>query len=312
MENIKTTDIINPQIVEEYNSTIQQELFALPVNPEKVASLEGFDLYSSEYLRNKYINAMYNISKVKPIAGNLEKLVNRGTIIPCWINRGILRLAIFKRYATYAEKGMAGFYHPKSGRVYILMDNNINWGFASDKFLADLMLHELMHLASDRFKNSFISMFYKELLQYYNAMFEHIFSTKGDTFPDTKILIRFLFKNFEYKQHTEGDLKKYLTIVTKLLSGKSNYHQEVFNSTLSDFYHFLVLSLKDMNTLYNKVRQFNHIYSGLLKGYSKGLNVVNNQSFVSQELIYPSEVISMYAELYKGTPSKCLSVIKKL
>jgi len=304
---------IHPRLVQEYNATIQQELFALPIFPKKVATLHGMDLYSSESLRNKYINAMYNISKVKPVAADIERLVTSGKVVPCWINKGIFRLAIFKKLAPYSDQGIAGFFTPKSKQVFILMDNNIKWGFAKDKFLSDLMLHELMHMASDKFRNGFIKMFWDLLLKYYVACFEEIFKTQNQNIEnECKLIIRFLFKNYEYKEFTSSTLEKYLQLVSSNFRKKSNMSENEFNSVLTDFYHYIKLYFKDLNSLFSQIRKFTHIYRGLTKGYSSGLGVNNNMSFCSQELFFPSEVIAMYIELYKGSPSKPFSIIKKL
>jgi hypothetical protein len=310
LENLKG---ISPQFVQEYNATIQQELFALPISPIKVATLNGMELYSSKNLKNKYIKAMYKISKVKPVAPDIERLIDQNKVVPCWINKGIFRLAVFKKLAPYSDQGIAGFFTPKTKQVFILMDNNIKWGFAKDKILSDLMLHELMHMASDKFKNNFMSIFSTEFIKYYNALFSEIFKTGDNNITDeSKIITRYLFKNFEYKDSTSSEIEKYIKLVSQLLRTKSLLSTERFNSVLTDFYHYIKLYFQDLNSLHNQIRKFQHIYSGLTKGYINGLDVVNNMSFCSQELFYPSEIIAMYIELYKGSPSKPFSIIKKL
>lgn len=310
---LKTLNNLPPQFVQECNATLQQELFALPIFPDKVASLNGMELYSSKSLREKYINAMYKISKVAPVAPDIERLINEGKVVPCWINRGIFRLAVFKKLAPYSSQGIAGFFTPASKQVFILMDNNIKWGFAKDKVLSDLMLHELMHMASDKFRNNFISMFFTEFIKYYSACFSEIFKTGDNNITnESKIIIRYLFANFEFKESNSSTLEKYLKLISQTLRGKSNLSSDKFNSVLTDFYHYMKLYFSDINALHSQLRNFAHIYSGLMKGYINGLDVINNASFCSQEFFYPSEIIAMYVELYKGSPSKPFSVIKKL
>jgi len=304
---------IDPQLVEECNATLQQELFALPIFPKKVATLHGMDLYSSKSLRDKYINAMYNISKVKPVAKDIERLIEQGKVVPCWINKGLFKLAIFKKLAPYSEQHVCGFFTPKYKQVFILMDNNIKWGFAKDKFLSNLMLHELMHMGANKFRFNFISKFWGELISYYSACFEHIFKTGDyDITNECKVIIRFLFKNFEMKDHTSSTLEKYLKLISSSFRAKSVLKEDEFNSVLTDFYYYLKLYFRDIDSLFNQIRKFRHIYSGLEKGYSNGLNITNVDSILSQELFFPSEVIAMYVELYRGSPSKPFSVIKKL
>lgn len=310
LENLRG---ISPQFVQEYNATIQQELFALPFAPKKVATLNGMELYSSQNLKDKYIRAMYKISKVKPVAPDIERLIDQGKVVPCWINKGIFRLAVFKKLAPYSDQGIAGFFTPKTQQVFILMDNNIKWGFAKDKVLSNLMLHELMHMASDKFKNNFISMFFKEFINYYNALFSEIFKTGDNNISnESKMITRYLFKNYEYRDSTSAELEKYIKLLNSLFRSKSSLTSDEFSQILTDYYHYIKLYFQDLNSLHSQIRKFSHIYRGLTSGYTNGLDVINNMSFCSQELFYPSEVIAMYIELYKGSPSKPFSVIKKL
>jgi len=310
---LKTLNNLSPQFVQESNATLQQELFALPIFPDKVATLNGMELYSSESLRNKYINAMYKISKVEPVASDIERLILENKVVPCWINKGIFKLAVFKKLAPYSSQGICGFFTPQTKQVFILMDNNISWGFSKDKVLADLMLHELMHMASDKFKNNFISMFFKEFINYYNACFSEIFKTGDNNITnESKVLIRFLFANFEFKESNSSTMEKYLKLINSNFRGKSFLSEDEFNSALTDFYHYIKLYFSDINSLHRQLRKFAHVYNGLMKGYINGLDVINNMSFCSQEFFYPSEIIAMYIELYKGSPSKPFSVIKKL
>ena len=304
---------ITPSFIQEYNSTIRQELFALPVAPELVATVHGLELYSSENLKHKYIESMYNISKIAPVAKDIERLINHGKIIPCWINNGLFKLAIFKKLASRSEQGTAAFFSLTTKQIYILMDNNISWGFAKDKFLSDLMLHELMHMASDRFRNKFISKFWDEFISYYTVLFEEIFKTHGNNInEDVKVIVRFLFKNFEYSGQNSTSLTKYLELINQSFRSKTNLNEDGFNSVLTDFYHYVSLFFKDLNELYKTLHKFSNIYRGLSLGYLKGLGVRNDDSFCGQEFFYPSEVIAMYVEYYKGSPSKPFSMIKQL
>ena len=220
--------------------------------------------------------------------------------------------AMFKTFGKREQSGILGFFNPTSKQIFLLIDNNITWGFGKDQILANLMIHEMMHMASDKFKNSFISMFFKEFLSYYKATFKHIFKTTDDIDQECKLIIRFLFKKFEYGKSTSSDLEKYLKLISFNFRGKTLMNDNEFNSTLTDFYHYIKLYFKDINSLFNQLKNFQHIYSGMEQGYIKGLGVKNNSSFCSQELFYPSEIIAMYVELSKRSLSKPFAIIKKL
>ncbi len=306
-ERFLSDDIITDEFIEECNQQLQQELFALPFNTYEVANLDGWKLYSSDSLKRKFSESMYKVSRTKPIAKEIEDLVYKNTIVPCWINKGIFRLAIFKIFAPTGSKTVLGFYIARHDQIYLLMDNSMSFGFASNIKLANLLIHESMHMAATHMKGRFLSLFNNEITEFYKAMAEHIFKTKGDITKEAKILTNFLFKKFEFsKEHNvRAFTNLYFKLMDKLFRKRSMLDDGEFDQVLTDYVNFVRLYFRDINRFVKSLRSNSHIYRGLLIGYEKGLKVRNNVSLCIQELFFPSEIICMYSELCgKGQLSK--------
>lgn len=299
--------VITEEFINECNRQLQQELFALPFNTYEVANLDGWKLYSSASLKRKYSESMYKIRKTKPIAKKIEELVNKNVIVPAWINKGIFRLTFFKIFAPPGTQGILGFYISKYHQIYLLIDNNITLGFASNIKLASLMIHESMHMAANNMKYAFVNLFKPELVAFYNAMLKSIFIIPEKVNLDkiSETIILFLFKNFEFKKELSNSyVKSFIPMYRKLLDSslksKTISTEQEFNLNLDYFIDFVQLYFKDINSFISQLRRYQHIYRGLLNGYKNGLNVKNNNSLCVQELFYPSEIICMYSELGKN------------
>lgn len=314
-ERFRSGEEITNEFLEECNKQLQQELFALPINTYEVANLDGWKLYSSDSLKRKFIESMYKISRSNPIAKDVEKMVGKSKIIPCWINKGLFGLLLFKAFAPKGTQGILGFYYPKEDQIYLLIDNNISFGFASNTRLSNLMIHESIHMSASHMKNNFIILFTPEFTAYYTAMVEFIFKTDGEINKEVTTLFNFLFKNFEFKN--VKNLKPFFEIYHKLMfdlfRNKSKLGTEEFDKTLLDFMNFIRLYFRDINGFISSLRNYTHIYRGLLSGYEKGLKVRNTTSLCIQELFFPSEIICIYSELCgKGQMSKIYRAFRSI
>jgi len=134
-----------------------QEMFAIPVGLRHVANVDGIPLYSSKNLKIKHLKAMAKVRDTKPVVPVLFKLVDKGEITPCWLNKGLIRLTAFKIFAPAGIKSIRGFFYPPSNKIYLLIDNNMVFGFSSNNFLATLTLHEGMHMFASKHPSKFLS-----------------------------------------------------------------------------------------------------------------------------------------------------------
>jgi len=295
------------------NQSPLTELFSLPFNSKPVANFGGEKLYSSDELPNKYLEAMSKQDKTKPIIDTLEELVGKGLIVPCWMSKGVFNLLKHKVFGG-SNKHIMGFYSPQFHKIYLLMDNNITFGFASDKVLANLTLHEGCHMASATMKSSFISTFKSELTSYYSQMFQSMFGFNNSINPkDIKVVYEFLFKKFEHDESGSvlGFLKQYNEVLHRTMAKYSSDRSQ-FEMILKDLITFIAIYLKgDVGPLIQAIPSYQHIFKPLYAGYKDGLGAKDIDTICIQELLIPSEVICIYSEFSKKL-SSVHSAFKKI
>lgn len=289
------------------------EIFSLPISSRPVANIGGQKLYSSPSLPSKYTQAMKEQGRTKAISKDIDKLVNNGKIVPCWLSKGVYRLIKHKVFGE-SERHIMGFYAPEHHKIFLLMDNNITFGFASNQQLANLTLHEGMHMAAASMKNGFLTLFRSELTSYYSEMYKEMFAIeKAIDTKEIQAIYTFLFTKFE--QSKSGSvlnfIKKYFEKLrdtfSKYVENKSEFEQK-----LRDMITFMTIYLKgDVGSLISSIPQYRHIVMPMYNAYSKGLGAKRVNSICIQELMIPSEVLCIYSEFTKNL-SKVHSAFKKI
>ncbi len=325
MDDIVTRVIENIQIsypeisVDDINEQYLDELFSLPFNTYLVAELDGMQIYTSDSLKRKYVEAMRKMDKTKPIADSIEKLVEKNTLVPAWLNKGIFRLIYFKIFAPPGSQNALGFYTSSHDQIYLLIDNNITLGYASNQRLMHLTIHESMHMAASHMKNRFVSLFTPEIVSFYSAVYEELFQI-----PPNKItkqcntIMKYLFREFEFNNNNlslmtlKKFLKNYREMIDKSFRSITRLPQEKFDKYLLDYIDFIYLYFYDLDKFINSfVNLYPHIYRALLMGYENGLRFRNNFSLCVQELFFPSEIICIHSE-YTNNMSKVYKAFKSI
>ena len=293
----------NKEFVDNYNKQYIEELWTLPWNTFHVASLDGMKLYSSEGLKDGFCAAMAKDKRTKKISDKIRMLVDKNKVVPAWLNKGIFSLSIFKIFAPIGTKSIMGFYTAKGDQIFLLMDNNITFGYTSNTILSELLIHESMHMSSSHLKKSFQRTFSKELTSYYSTLYKKLFDISGNIDKEAKMVYSFLFKEFEYKTMSVGSMNsvivKYTDLLVKLFNKKTGLEFDKFQEILVQYMTMIKLYFVNLDGFVSSIRNFIQIYRPMKDAYVEGLKVKNDKSLCIQELIYPSEVISMYAELAK-------------
>ena len=300
------------------NNIQLDELFALPINTYKAANIGGTYLYSSDSLKRKYVDAMKKYDRTKGIGNKIEKLVEKKVITPCWLSSGIFRLLKHKMVSG-DNKSIMGFYSPKIHKIYLLMDNNISFGYAANSKLAQLTIHEGLHMAAMDMKMAFLSHFKDEYYRYYTALYGDYFKLhyKANYKKEVEKICYFLFKESEFKPNGSvmGFLKKYYSLLNdsfrKYVDKESGIN---FDQRLRDLITICTVYLKgDMPQLIKVIPNYKHVFRSLYTAYeiSFGVKASIIESFCFQELMYPSEVICIYSE-YTRKQTKIHAALKQI
>lgn len=289
------------------------ELFSLPVGLKVEAIIGGIKLYSSKKLKESFVLSFSKTGRGQPIQRNIEKLVKKGLVTPCFKSKNVLRLLIHKTFGA-EEKTILGFYHMKIRKVYVLIDNSINiFGSASNDLLVATTMHECMHLLAGTKRGKFLSMFMPTLINFYSNLFKDVFQLKAK--PKAKSvekIIKFISRFENAKPMViNKELSTYYRLLEKEFSKSTQLDEKRFKLTLTDYIVFTKIYLSSFAVFTRIYKKYTHITGPLEGSYPKSFGKKNTYTSVFQELINPSEVICVLSEM-RPTDSKIKKAFKVL
>jgi len=299
-----------------------QELFAVPINPQLVAILDGsLKLYSSDALINSYKTSLANNSNTASSFKYLNTMIDKQLLTPAYLSKGLLSYAFSKIFNSgdMKEYGNA-FYSPNDNRIFILIDNNTSFGFSSDKWMGRLTIHECMHIACYHGKDNFLKLYHKEYNKFYTIFF-HILCNKKLTDKSAKLIANdvdeyiYIFHkaevhraNLEKAVYLHGS--KIFNNIMKKLEFSNQYIpivQEGYKKLVTLFMNYgiagIIKSLEDPSCKY------------ILQKLQQTYPVMSNnkaETLAVQELIFPSEIAAVSSELNisKNKIPKAIAMIK--
>jgi len=277
------------------------EVFALPIGLKPVAKLDTTILYSSARLEQTFIKALSKSSRTQ---GAISKFVTLTTdkkkIIPCFITKGMPGFIGWKIFAPSSVKSIMGFYMPKTDKIYVLISNNVNmFGHVSNNFLAELTVHECMHMLANKLKTGFINLYSNEITTYYTILWSKIFNFDPKELPPAKVkpIILFLSKiEAASGKVSNADLVNYHTMLKKTLKGISKLDSTQFEKMLNDYIVIIKIYTTNVSAFFQSIRQFIHILSPMYGTYKEAFALTNLTTICIQELLYPSEIIAILSE----------------
>jgi len=292
------------------------EIFALPFGLKPVAKFNSAILYSSQRLKESFIKALNKSGRTKSAINKFSKLTfDQRKIIPCFATKGITGFIEWKIFSPSNIKNIMGFYAPNIDKIIIIISNTANiFGHASNDFMAELTVHECIHMLSNKIGNGFVNLYRNELSTYYNILWSKIFQFDPKELSSDKIIPTVLFLNkleTSKSKITNSDLVKYHKMLHTSLKDITKLESNMFERMLNDYIVFIKIYLTSRNAFFQSARNFSHIISPMYATYKEAFNIKNLTTICIQELIYPSEIIAILSENKRYT-SKALKGIIKL
>lgn len=288
------------------------EFFAIPVGLQEVIQIDGHSLYSSNKLYDKYRKAVLSQKQFRGSNELITRLIKKGKLVPCFLSKGILGLTIFKIFANIDDKATAGFYNQDTDIIIMLLNNNMTLGWVSAKQIGLLTAHELCHMSAAHMKNSFLSMFKNELLDYYREVFYLLTGCKEvrERAADKEIMLYYqtLFAKMEIgssvklKVIADNFKKTILGIHTKFTTTDKELaqHKDIIIDTHD---HIIINYFQSGLDGIIELLQGNHggLFRFMLSSLYSAYSVFNRSSkpyiFPIQEFMFPSEVICVRSEI---------------
>jgi len=292
-----------------------QEVFVLPVGLKKVASMDGEDFYGSDKLNQKFIKAMEKSGKTKPIAGKLSELINKGKINPVYYERGFFKFAAWKIFAPMNQRFTSAFYTGSKRKIYVILSNKANlFAVVPNNAVADILLHELMHMVAHSNNAAFLNIWMEDLIKYYRSVFSNLLQLKEEDISNDflKKYITKLSKAFDgtygkgsYKSVIMNSIKELMT-----LSSKSNLEQERYRQLVYVYKNLGTMIVFNSKKWANNIQRFAPFINLLEQSYmSLGLRSID--VICSQEILIPSEVAAVCSSHPKFL-KKAHATVKKL
>jgi len=292
------------------------ELFAPPVGLKVVAKLDGQELFGSEKLKLAFVEAISKSGRAKGSANKIKSLVKKRKIVPCFFEKSIRQFIMRKIFSPKSSRTVVAIFDPaKTKKIYVLMDNNVNFfTYAANSRLALYTIHELIHMFADKKPASFLNRFKPELISYYKTVWKTIFSLDEKKINDKEIekIIKFLFRKIELnpKQVSNSDLTQYYKLLDSAFSEVTTLQKEQFIKRLRTYIVAIKIFIINFRVFYKSISKFMSVIGPLYSGYKQAFNIKNINVLCVQELIYPSEVISICSE--HGFESKVNKSIKEI
>jgi hypothetical protein len=293
------------------------ELVAIKRGGGRVVKIDNMTFYSSDRLNDLVEESFKKSSITKPVASKLRELIDRDLIIPVFSTKNMLHFIYRKVFQPTEYEYTSGFWTPKIRKVFLLIDSNVNvLGYATNTLIAKVLIHELMHVYAHMKPNQYINFFQDELVAFYKTYWGLISGNKE--IPDRNIMnilqyMRKSYDNIKGPNTTIGRMEaSYKNIIDKEITPFAKRESEIYEKLIKNF--FLALRLYFISPMAFR-RNYDHpdirsVISPLLITYRDQLNIGIPKLLCVQELIFPSEVIAVFAA--SAYPNKVYSAIKQL
>jgi len=292
------------------------EVFAFPIGLKPVAKLDSIILYSSLSLKESFIKALRKSGRTKNAINKFTKLTfDEQKIIPCFITKGVVGFSAWKLFTPSSSKSIMGFYAPDKDKIFVLISNTANiFGFVSNNFMAELTVHECMHMLANKLGSGFVNLYVNELVTFYTTLWSKIFQFDPKELSSKKTIPTILFLSGLEKttsKMSNSDLIKYHKMLHTSLKSITKLESDTFEKMLNDYIVLVKVFITNLNAFFQARRKFSHILSPMYATYKEAFAMKNLTTICVQELIYPSEIIAILSENKRHT-SKALKGIMKL
>jgi hypothetical protein len=270
-----------------------EEIFALPINMQSVGNVSGFDLYTSDALKEKFIAAI-NSSKMGHVLKGIDVLVEKGIVVPAFGTKNLLSFIINKkpRFMSHdPEMKSAAFVDADTKKIYFLIENNSNtFGLSDNNKLAETLIHELIHVFCMRSPRTYLKLFLKDLVKYYkysmDKIMEHNFSEDLCKELVTGLCLKFEVTNREYIMKELYDF--YVNTLSKEVVNIGKLKSKVHDMVLAFYYD----NVSDNKALLPEFLSVDNVFA---RAYEFVFNIDIEDKLCLQEVAITSEVISSIA-----------------
>jgi len=274
-----------------------QELFSIPRGLEPAYQMDNLTFYSSDKLKKNFVIAFMKSSRGKHVAKQIDSLVQKDIIIPCYKSKNIL--SFIKHKLTSDNKYIMAFYAVEDKKVVVIIDNSSTiFGTSSNNELTSTTMHECMHLIAGRNLSKFVQVFKQNLINYYSAFYSDYFEIENINKKKIEEIIRFMIPlEKRGPEYANSKLAQYYRLIEQLFQGDSKLDVGEFKARLTNMIVAAKLFVLSMNSLMKNARKFSMVFTSLNRAYQQAFGEKNKYTTPIQELISMSEVACVLSEM---------------
>lgn len=260
---------------------------SLPWTDKEELTLDGKKIYTSLGLKE-------NVKKVSKkylpkIASVIIKLIDDGKLIPVFVSKNIIDY-IFKQRKKIKSHSLAT---TRGDKIYIFLDTMyslLKLSSVNEKFLAKLIVHELIHLADHKQPKKFFQINYKYYIEFYKEFFSNYLSIEKITIQNN--VIDGIFKR-QLVANKKGivNFRNIYIQVFKILEKESAFNEVEYQELFDEFIEYLDSIYEGFST-----NVPTRIWEAGRLAYLKITGGKNET--LAQEFWNPSEIICIMSELY--------------
>lgn len=265
-----------------------------PWASETELEFEGMKVYTSEALKENVKKV--SIKYLPKFSGIINKLIDQEKIEPVFMSKNIFDFLI-KRKKKLEQAPIARFIY-KTKTIFLFLDHNyslLKLSSVTEKKLASLITHELIHLTSEIYSQKFYSINSKYFIEFYREFFSNYLSVDINKIKNN--LIVDIIKNIliSKKKGSINFISIYFAVFKALepysAIPKDEYQKDIWNEFISYLEEQIYSHNKYVPPRIWEAGRFAYIK------VSGGKNET-----IAQEFWNPDEIISVIAEINPNSP----------
>ncbi len=270
--------------------------------------------YSNEEVINDITSLMFedkeNESMQENIGDQITKFFNKGKIIPVFTNKSTFfdTISAFWKKLSKKQTKVLAYFDPDADNITLLLTNlrDFRSGNIHSKNLTNLLIHEIIHYCAKNNITEFKKLFSQNISDFYKIFYRKLYGTDifdkmvHDHLFDASMRMMTKCMIFNEKNLESGNIVLWPEIINPLHKYIAKKYLNPEETKVIDkactLLKELILNYEKVGKSEEMVKKFAPIHLALYKTYQERFPQEKILTFPYQELLAPSEIISISSE----------------
>ena len=310
-------DLVKEQFL---NFQLKSALRRVGYSNTTVGEIGEDSIYTNEKIKQTFIESISDQDTFKPIMGDIIRLIETDRIVPVHVEIGLVKRVILffsKNKRKFAQSNFAmAFFDNDSRKIFVLVENITNFNYwMKQESLSLVLLHELQHMTSTLFPNSFMNIHGKYITRYFKYFINLYFGVSVSDDNAHKLASWLHHKTETTKGRatlTSLTSKEYFQILWSMLDPHFESKDKLKKAVI-DYFNVISVYMQQpelySHLVHNKDSKMFYMFKCLRESY-RSLNILKTDSLCIQEVLYPGEIICIESEF--NTQPRHFQLITKI